>query len=64
MLISIFPIWFNSQHFLPDATAPVAGILATGERQAGRGVAVVVVVAVVVAVGRGPLCLEADVGNS
>lgn len=44
MLISIFPILSNSQHFLPDTAAPVAGILATGEPQAGRGAVVVVVV--------------------
>lgn len=63
MLISISPIWFNSRRLLPDTTALVAGILAdTGERQAGR--AVVVVAVAVEVVGGGPLCLEADVGNS
>lgn len=48
-----FSAWHNSP-------STVAGILATGERQAGTGV---VEVAAVWG-GGGPLCLEADVGNS
>lgn len=41
MLISIFPIWFNSWHFAANTTALAAGIQAyPGEMQAGRGVVV------------------------
>lgn len=60
MLISIFPIWFNSQHFQPNTKALVVGILAsTGEGHTKRGVVGAVLMVVV-----GALCLEADVGNS